>query len=66
MFPAAAMEKAIMIMFHLACLSMPLHSRLEWIIKKSPTRGKRQLGRDRGPLWGSKNPQIKIPYVGIL
>ena len=33
-----------------------IHSRLERIIKKSSHPGKRQLGRDRGPLWGSENP----------
>ena len=32
---------------------MVMHSRLEWIIKKSHDRGERQLGCDRGNLWGS-------------
>ena len=43
-----------------------IHSRLEWVLIKSLHQGKRQLGRDRGPLWGSKNQWIKIPYVGTL
>ena len=29
------------------------HSRLQWILIKGPVPGKRQLGHDRGPLWGS-------------